>query len=320
MIYAIENDKLQVKICSLGATINSFIHKDTKLDVVLGFEKEEDYLKYPGPYLGATVARCANRIDRGQFEINGVKYQAPINNGPNSLHGGQGVSFKEFTLKEKTATKLVFERALLDLEDGYPGNLKLTVIYELNDDSLLLTYKGISDKDTVFNVTNHAYFNLNQDDSTIMNEYLTLYADKVALNDENGMATREVIDVLKTPFDFTEEKLIGENIKLGHPNLSNGGIDHNYVIEEIGEKKIAMLKGEKLNLTMYTDVPDFQVYTANYFDNEPGKYNTVHVQYKGVAIEPQFYPNALNYDGLLKPIIKANQEVTHFIKYTLKEN
>lgn len=320
MIYTIENEKLLVKVCSLGATLNSFIQKDNNLDIVLGFENEDKYLEYKGPYLGATVARCANRIKNGTFTLNGVKYQAPINNGPNSLHGGEGISFKEFNLIEKSDFKLVLERLLKDGEDGYPGNLKLTVIYELIDNSLVISFKGLSDADTIFNITNHAYFNLNGTKGTCKDLYLTLFTDKVALNDEDGLATRDVIDVKDTSFDFIKETLIKDNLDKCHSNLSNGGIDHNFIYEDMSEKKLARLKGEKLNLTMYSDLPDVQVYTANYFNNEPGKYNSEYEKFKGVAIEPQFYPNAINYDACLKPILKANEEVTHFIKYTIEEN
>lgn len=319
MIYQIENEKLLVKVCSLGATLNTLIHKNTNLDIVLGFNNEKDYLYNKGPYLGATVARCANRIGEGTYKINGETYHAPINNGPNTLHGGKGISFEEFDLIEENDTKLVFQKILKDKEDGYPGNLKLTVIYEIVDDELIISFKGLSDKDTLFNVTNHSYFNMNGGSGTCLDEYLTLFSDKVALNDEDGMATLNMIDVKDTSFDFTNETLIKDNFDKKHPNLSNGGIDHNYIFEKMGEKKLAKLRGEKLSLLISSDLPDFQVYTANWFSGEIGKENNIYCMYKGIAIEPQFYPNAINYDGLLKPILRANEEITHFIKYTVKE-
>ena len=320
MIYELENEKLLVKVCSMGATLNSFIDKKSGTDIVLGFESEEEYKINNGLYLGAVVARCANRIDKGTYKINGVEYHAPINNGPNSLHGGEGISYKEFTLKEKTANKIVLERLLKDGEDGYPGNLKLTVTYELEDNELVLTFKGLSDKDTIMNVTNHSYFNMNGGKGDVRDECLEVYAERVALNDENGLASDKTINVKGTSFDFEKETLIGDNFKKKHPNLSRGGIDHNFLFENMKEKDLCTLKGDKLSVTISSDLPGVQIYTANYFNNEVGKYGIIYSQYKGVAIEPQFYPNAINYETYLKPLIKANEEVTHFIKYSLKEN
>ena len=319
MIYKLENNNIAVKVCSLGATLNSFVDKKTGIDVVLGFDTEEDYLKNPGMYLGATVARCANRIGKGTYKINGIEYHAPISNGPNCNHGGKGISFEEFSLKDKTESSLTFERLLKDGDDGFPGNLKLTVIYEIKDSDLLITYKGISDKDTIMNVTNHSYFNMNGGKGDAKDEYLTVYSDEVALDDEDGMASATTIKVDGTSFDFRKETLIANNLAKGHSNLSRGGIDHNYLYEKLGDKKLCKLKGDKLSVTVSSDLPDVQIYTANWFSDVVSKNGIVLSQYKGVAMEAQYYPNAINYDKYLKPIIKANEEVTHFIKYSLKE-
>lgn len=317
MIYTIENDKLLIKVASLGATLVSFIDKESNKDIVLGFENENDYLNNRGPYFGTTIARYANRIGNGTFCLNGATYHTPINNNGNTLHGGEGLSFKEFELKDKNSSSVTFVINSLDGEDGFPGNLKLYVKYELNDNCLFISYKAICDKDSVLNITNHSYFNLNGVASNALDQELKIFTDEVALLDENGMSKEETIDVNGTSYDFIDYRLISENIKLNHNNLSGGGIDHNFVFESLNPKQLVSLRNDQFELNVYSDLPDCQIYTGNFLGDLIGKNNQKYHNYYGVAIEPQYYPNAINYDKYIKPIIKANEEVTHFIKYEL---
>lgn len=319
MFYTLENEKLEVCVSSLGATLTKFINKKTGIDVVLGFDSEEEYLKNNGLYLGATVARCANRIANGTFKLNGEEYHLPINNGPNSLHGGEGVSFKQFDVIENDNSHIVLKRELKDKEDGYPGNLTLTVAYSINDDKLRIDYKGLADKDTLFNITNHSYFNLNRNDEAALNNEIKVYSNKVAKINDDTLALDDVFDVSGTGFDFSEFKKVGDNLKLKEANFSNGGIDHNYLFETLQDKKLCTVRSEELELNLYSDLPGMQIYTANYFENQVGKYGEVYSQYYGFALEPQYFPNAINLDKYLKPIIKANEEVTHYIEYSLEE-
>lgn len=319
MFYTLENEKLLVSVSSLGATLTKFINKKTGIDVVLGFESEEEYLKNNGLYLGATVGRSANRTANGVFKLNGEEYHLPINNGPNSLHGGEGISFKQFDVVESDTTHIILKRELKDLEDGYPGNLTLTVKYSLNDDKLRIDYEGLSDKDTLFNITNHSYFNLNRNDESALNNEIKVYSNKVAKINDDTLALDDVFCVVGTGFDFTEFKQVGENLKLKEANFSNGGIDHNYLFENLEDKKLCTMKSNELELNLYSDLPGMQIYTANYFENQVGKYDEVYTQYYGVALEPQYFPNAINLDKYLKPIIKANEVTKHYIEYSLKE-
>lgn len=317
MLHIIENEKIKLEVSTIGATITKFIDKETGTDIVLGFNDEKDYVPSKSPYFGTTVARNANRIGGSKFELNGVTYSLVANNGPNNLHSNGGTCFKEFNLIESSSSSLTFDIDMKDGEDGFPGNCHLTVIYELIDNKLKLTYKGIADKDTIFNVTNHSYFNLDGGNNDIKNHKALIYTNKIALNDENGMASDKIVDVKGTSFDFTTLKKIGDNFDLKHPNLASGGIDHNYVFENFDFKKLVTLTNDKLSLTVSSDLPDVQIYTACTIGDVKGK-NNYH-SYYGVAIEPQFYPNGINYENILKPIIKANEPVVHVIEYSFEK-
>ena len=319
MLYTIENNKLKVTILSLGATINSFIDKETNTDMVLGFDKEEDYLQNRGPYLGATVGRYANRISKGTFSIKGIEYHTPINDKVNTLHGGEGFSFKEFSLKDKTENSVTFVFFSKDGDDGFPGNIDLEVKYELIENKLLISYSAISDKETVLNLTNHSYFNLDGGKKDIKDHELRVYTDRVALLDENGLSTDVTKRVDGTSFDFREFKKINDNFLKLDDNLSGGGIDHNFVFETLDMKKLVTIQNDKLRVTISSDLPDVQIYTSNFLGNIKGKYGIDYHNYYGVAIEPQYYPNSINYIEYLKPIIKANTEVKHFIEYKVEK-
>lgn len=317
MLYSIENEKIKIEVSTIGATLTKFIDKKTNTDIVLGFNDEKDYNPTISPYFGTTVGRNANRIGNCKFELNGETYTLVNNDHGNNLHSNGGCCFKEFELLEKTDSSLLFSIDMKDTEDGFPGNCNLKVKYELVDNKLDLTFEGISDKDTIFNITNHSYFNLDGGINDALNHKVTIYADKVALDDENGMASDKVIDVKGTSFDFTSEKVLKDNLALNHPNLVLGGIDHNYVVENMEFKKLVKLSNDKLKLTISSDLPDVQVYTACSFGKINGKHE--YSQYYGIAVEPQFYPNGINYNGLLKPIIKANEITSHRIEYLLED-
>lgn len=318
MLYTIENNKLKVTVASTGALLQSFVLKELNRDIVLGFDNEQDYIDNHSGHIGVTVGRSSNRIGNASFTLNGETYKLDANNGPNNLHSGQGVSYKEFTLKEKSDTSLVLTYFSKDLEDGFPGNLDISVKYELNDDKLRITFDGLSDKDTIFNMTNHSYFNLDGATNDALSHEMKLYSDKVAVNDENGMATSIVRIVNDTAFDFREYHVIKDNLALDNRNLSGGGIDHNYVFENLEPKKMVSLRNKDIELTISSDLPGCQIYTANFLGNLKAKNGITYQNYYGVAIEPQYYPNSINYSEFLKPILKANEKVSHYIEYEVK--
>lgn len=319
MLYTIENDHLIVEVSSLGATITKFIDKSTNTDIVLGFDTEEEYITNRDVYIGTTIARSANRIGSGKFTIGDKEYNLVLNDGPNNLHSGEGISCKELTLYDLTKDTITFSYTLEDGYDGFPGNLFLKIKYELIAHKLVITFTGISDKDTIFNVTNHSYFNLDGGKNDALNHELKVNTNKVAVGDQNTLALDKTRDVTGTAFDFLDFRKVGDNIKLGDDNLSVGGIDHNYSFETLGHKELLTLRNDTLSLTMSSDLPDLQVYTSNCLGDRKGKNGTEYHKYWGIALEPQFYPNAINYGGFIKPILKANEEIRHHIVYELNE-
>lgn len=319
MLYTIENDYLKIVVSTLGATLNKFIVKKNNTDIVLGFDNESDYLMHKGAYLGATVARNANRIENSEFLLNDKKYQLLKNDGNNNLHSGIGVSFSEFKLSYLDKNSLTFSILLEDGRDGFPGNLNLEVTYRLIDNKLQIEFNGISDADTIFNVTNHSYFNLDKDKKTIFNHKLKLFTDKVSINNPECLPYEKIRDVKNTSFDFIEYKTIGENLKINDDNLSNGGIDHCYITEDLNYKQIVSLKNDHLELDVFSDLPNFHIYSGNCLGDLNGKCNNEYHNYYGLAIEPEFFPNSINYKSFLKPILKANTNIRHIIDYVIKE-
>lgn len=317
MLYTISNKDIKVIVSSLGATLIKFI-VDGK-DIVLGFDTEEEYKKNNTVFAGATVGRCANRTAKGTFTLNGVEYHNPINNGPNSLHGGEGLSFKEFSVKKQKDDSITFTYFDEDMNNGYPGNLKLDITYRLDGNTLIYDISGLCDKDSIFNITNHSYFNLDECENSIEEHEFKAYTNKVALNDPDGLSTDKVIDVKNTSFDFTDFRSFKDNFALNHDNLVNGGIDHNFVYENMDDKLCCELRNKDLVLKIKSDLPDMHVYTACGFNDIKGKNGKTYNKYWGVALECQFYPNAINYNGFIKPIIKENKEVKHYISYTVEK-
>lgn len=318
MIYTIENEYLRVKVSTVGATLVSFIDKKTNTDIVLGFDDQASYFKNTGPHLGATVGRNANRIADGSFVINGEKYQLSLNEPDICLHSGVGdLSFRGYTLKELKEDEIVLSLFDGDMSGGFPGNLNLEVSYSLKNNQLIYSFKALCDKDSILNVTNHSYFNLNGGIDTVFDQELKVYTDKVALN-IGPMASNEVIDVNGTAFDFTTLSKMNDVLSIGHSNLSKGGLDHNYVFEDMSFKKMAELHSDKFSLMVESDLPGMHIYTGNYLGHLDGKDNHIYEDYYGICFECQYYPNGINYDNFIKPYIYKDKEVNHKIVYTLE--
>lgn len=318
MIYTIENEYLLVKISTLGATLVSLIHKKSGIDIVLGYDDEQSYLLHSGGHLGATVGRNANRIAKGKFNINGIDYQLSLNDGPNNLHSGvSDFSFRAFDIKEVKKDEITFNIKDGDMSGGFPGNLDLDVTYKLEDNNLIFSFKAVCDKDSILNLTNHSYFNLNGGKDNLYNHLLQINTDKMSLNDDDGMASDKVIDVKGSGFDFTTLTNIKDNFNKHEENFSRGGIDHNYIFGYLGAKEVAVLKNDKLSLSVSSDLPCVHVYTSNFIDELNGKYGLKYYKHWGICLECDYYPNGINYKDVLVPIIKANEEVKHYIKYTI---
>lgn len=322
MLYTIKNrNGDSVTITNLGATITHFkINKNNKelIDIVLGYDPVEKYFENTNTYFGATVGRNANRLKDARFSLNNIDYQIPKNEGENNLHSGpEGYQIRlwQTSSYDSASNSLTFNLNSPDGDQGFPGNLAISVTYELSDETeLIITYKGISDKDTIFNLTNHSYFNLNGHDSGSIEEHqLQLFAQNFTpIVDSNSIPNGEICPVINTPFDFLSPKTIGQDINDTEKQLEFAkGYDHNWIITNPTIKKpFAVVKGDKTSLVLevFTNLPGVQFYTGNYIHNEAGKNNSIYQKRGGFCLETQFYPNAINCENFISPIIKANQE------------
>ncbi|MBC6989394.1 aldose epimerase family protein [Hymenobacter sp. BT491] len=308
---------MKATITNYGGTVTSLLvpDKNGKLgDVVLGFDNVSGYqspafLK-SGPYFGALIGRYGNRIKAGKFTVDGKAYTLAKNNGPNSLHGGRkgfdkvvwkaepGSSAEGQTLKLTYVSK--------DGEEGYPGNLNVTVVYTLTDqDELKIDYSATTDKVTPVNLTNHSYFNLNHGQGKdILGHEVTIPADRYTVVDATLIPTGELRPVKGTPFDFTTPHAIGERIA-----QVPGGYDHNWVLNNASGMHAAAsvydpASGRTMDVT--TTEPGVQFYTGNFLDGTlTGKGGTVYGKHAGFCLETQHFPDSPNQtkfpSTLLKP-------------------
>ncbi len=305
MLYTLKNSKgMQVDLTNLGAIIVNLLvpDKDGNIeDVVLGFDKAEDYYKNPS-FFGAVIGPNANRIAGAQFEIDEVTYRLAINDGPNNLHSHKNRGYHKLLWEAKAGDNNVTFR----LEDpdgnmGFPGNKKVQITYSLSEENeLTLHYHGSSDKKTVLNLTNHTYFNLDGHDSgSIEGHELTLNASCYTPVVKGAIPTGKIAPVADTPMDFTAAKVIGKEInrKLKQLKLT-GGYDHNWVIDGWnGElREFATVKAPKSGRVMkaYTNLPGVQFYAGNAIDKQIGKGGVTYGKRNGLCLETQYYPDTVH--------------------------
>ncbi|WP_040210151.1 aldose epimerase family protein [Clostridium polynesiense] len=321
-IFTITNNKGNVvKILNYGCIIQSILIKDknNKLtDVVMGFDTIEDY-DSAGGFIGALVGRCANRINDSRFELNNQEYKLFANEGKNHLHGGkEGFNKKVFDY-------VILEDGLLlkyispDGEENYPGELELEVIYRWTDNNELLSeYKTISDKDTVVNLTNHSYFNLNGlDNVDSFSQELQINSKYITPLGSNGLLTGEIIKTENTVFDFSKltkiENLFDEEeLQIKYAN----GYDHNFVLD--GEEVSAILYGDNsgIEMKLSTDAVGLQFYSGNYIREHIGKYGIKYGKRMGICLEPQYFPNSINFTHFKKPIHLKGKRYNMKINYS----
>ncbi|KNY25605.1 aldose epimerase family protein [Pseudobacteroides cellulosolvens] len=329
-IFTLSNSNgIKVKITNFGGIIISIFVPDKNgnyEDVVLGYDKLEDYLE-DDLYFGALVGRHANRIEDSCFEINGVEYQLEKNDGENHIHGGikgfNKVIWNAYIVKEGNQECLKLTYLSKDGEENYPGNLKVTVIYSLTDDNALkIDYHAVSDKDTVINLTNHAYFNLSGHGAgDISKHHVKIYADKFTPINEECLTTGEIRDVYDTPMNFTTMKPIGTEINVDDPQIINGeGYDHNFILNEPGAKlKMAAEVYDPASgrfMEVYTTKPGIQLYTGNHIEGSyEGKGNVQYTRRSGFCLETQYFPNSLKHKNFPSPIFKAGEEYIHTTVY-----
>lgn len=294
------------KIISYGGRLTSW--KFNGIDVVLGFEKISDYEK-DSAYLGAIVGRCANRIANAEFELNGKIYKLDKNDGgKNHLHGGFNGFEKKIWATEILSDGLKLSVKSPDGEGGYPGNFQAEVIYKLTEkNNLEIFYEATSDADTLCNLTNHTYFNLDGG-GKILEQKIQIFAEKFTWANEESIPDGKILSVEGTPLNLKNLQKIGEHIDDDYDEIKFGhGYDHNYCVGKLGEmKKVARAEG-KINLEVFTTQPGLQFYSGNFLPNSR----------TGFALETQFYPNAINVKNFDKPILKKGEKFSSKTIYKL---
>lgn len=318
-LYTLENEKIRFAVTDYGATLVSLEYKPLSIDTVEGYDCVEDYMSHD-TYLGASIGRTANRIEKGTFVLNGITYHIPINNNGNANHGGIHGFDKKIFDTQCNENEVVFTYTSPDGEEGYPGTLHVRITYRLLEDGIAIISEGTAEQDTLFAYTNHSYFNLDESEDA-MHHTLMIPTDRYGLLDETCLTLNQTRPVSGTPFDFTQAKEIGKDIDQDDIQLKYGaGYDHHYPIDGTGMRKMAVLSGKKLTMTMSSDFPGFHLYTANWLNGAEGKKGHVYPRRSAVCLEAEYCPNAINYaDMKEKPIVRATETLRHEIRYEFVE-
>ncbi len=320
--YIIENKNgTKAYLLEKGATLDKFFIKDNKgelIDVLVGHDTLDGHVNR-SDYQGVVVGQYANRIKDGKFTIDGTEYNVTLNEkGITSLHGGGEYSSAVWNSEILGDNAVKFTYFSADGNEGFPGNVEVSVTYTLSDDDELeLLYTAVSDKKTVINLTNHAYFNLNGTGSgDILTHALTINADRFTPIDEISIPTGELTPVAGTPFDFTAEKTIGRDIENDHIQLKNGmGYDHNFCIADYDGtlKTAAIAKADRsgIVMTVKTDLPGIQLYTGNFFDGTiEGKNGIPMTKRCAFCLETQVFPDSPNHPEWPTCIYDAGEAYT----------
>lgn len=317
----LNNGKLSCEIITFGATIRSLIVPDRNgdpVDVVLGYDTLEEYISQDG-YLGATVGRFANRIAKGRFRLNGQTYQLAVNNGNNHLHGGlQGFSHRVWSIDHSDERSVTLSLTSPDGEEGYPGDLKCAVHFELEDNALVIHYHATSDKDTLCNLTNHSYFNLaGHSSGPVLDQDIQIFAQQYTPSNAESIPLGVIEPVAGTPMDLQTPTPIGSHIhEEFHQLLYARGYDHNYVVNgEAGDlRPVAQAYASTTGITMQaeTTLPGVHFYTANYLPHgRTGKGGCTYAPRHGFCLETQFFPDAPNQPNFPSAILKAREGYDH---------
>lgn len=322
--YILKNaNGMEAVFIDYGACLTKLLVPDAQgklTDVVLGFDHVSGYENDDANH-GAFVGRNGNRIGGATFELNGKRYELAKNDGPNNLHSGPdlyGRKMYEVEFFEGEGEETIeFSRLSPDMEQGFPGNLDLTVTYTLTDDNaLVIEYFAVSDQDTVVNFTNHSYFNLaGHNAGTILDHKVEIKASHFAITDGNLIPTGELVDVKGTPMDFTQLKRIGDEIEADYEPLKlAGGYDHHFEFdsEEEDVRLVAQVVEESkgIIMEMYSDLPGTQFYVGNFISGKAvGKDGYTYQKRDGLCLETQYIPDSVNMSDLKKnAILKAGVE------------
>ena len=316
-LYTLTNDRgLEVSITNYGGAVVSLKTPDRHgefADVALGYDTLEEYVRNPR-YFGGLIGRHANRIGLGRFTLDGTEYQLTQNNGVNHLHGGEKGFDKRvweaLDQKDPGAVRLRLRYLSVDGEEGYPGNVRAEVTYTLfAGNELEINYEATTDRDTIVNLTSHAYFNL-AGGGDVRGHELTLHADAFTPVSQELIPTGEIKSVANTPMDFRRAKPIGADLSLA------GGYDHNFVLQDSdGSLRPAARLYEPNSgrvLEILTTEPGIQFYSGNFLDGSlTGKGGVVYHKYTGLCLEPQKFPDAPNHPNFPSTVLRPGETYRH---------
>jgi aldose 1-epimerase len=306
---------LRVTIMTYGATITAVETPDRNgkvENITLSLDSFEDYLK-GHPFFGSTVGRYANRIAKGKFRLDGVEYKLAENDGPNHLHGGvkgfDKAVWKAETIEGKNSVGVKFSHESPDGDEGYPGKLSVQVTYSLNNnDELKMEYAATTDKSTIVNLTNHAYWNLTGAARDVLSHEVTINADKFLPTDDRVIPLGELKDVKDTPMDFTKPCAIGTQIE-----RVNGRYDHCYVLNRKNCKELSLVarvaepKSGRV-MEIYTTQPGVQFYAGHYLDGTIKTGGKIYLKHFGLCLETQHYPDSPNRPHFPSTLLKPGEE------------
>lgn len=322
------NNGMSVKIINIAGAIREINVPDSQgqlANVVLGLPDAESYATQNDPHFGAIIGRYANRIANGKFTLNGQTYQLPLNNGKNTLHGGPSTFAQDFWNAKIIPQKKENHTASVEMtyvspngQNGFPGNVKTTVIYSLNDQNeLSIQYKATSDQDTIINLTNHSYFNLAGEGSgSVEKQQIQIFASKYTPTDSGSIPTGELATVEGTPFDFRKMKAIGQDLRSKHKQMVLAhGFDHNFVLDAYDAKsKIPKLAVNALDpesgrtMQVFTTEPGIQFYTSNFLDGSiVGTSGKTYRQTDAFALEAEHFPDSPNQANFPSTVLKKGK-------------
>ena len=319
-LYTLKNKNgLEMAVTNYGGRVVSLLvpDKNGKMeDVVLGYESIDGYISANEQYFGASIGRYGNRIAKGNFKIDSVDYKLAINNTPNSLHGGpKGFSSKVWDAVQKGPNEVELTLTSPDMEEGYPGELKVTMNYRLTDaNEFAISYQATTTKPTILNLTNHSYFNLHgAGNGDILDHQLIINADNFTPIDSTLIPTGKIESVTGTPFDFTVANAIGARIGETNEQLRFGlGYDHNFVLNKSNDKAVSLAASvydpqSGRFMEVFTNEPGIQFYCGNFLKGkEIGKQNKPYNYRTALCLETQHFPNSPNQPEFPSVILKPD--------------
>ncbi|MCL2128429.1 MAG: galactose mutarotase [Treponema sp.] len=318
------NNGMETTLLNLGATLTSITvpgPEGERVELTLGYENPEGYIG-DKMYFGSTPGRFANRIGGGRFSLNGREYNLSLNNGENHLHGGTDGFAQKFWDISREGDRVVFSYTSPDGENGYPGALTARTAYSLNNDNeLSIEYTAESDKDTILNLTNHAYFKLNPTADDILDHELCLEADSFVVTDKENIPTGEIRPTEGSPLDMSAARRLRDIVACDYDVIRNaGGIDSCFVIKGEGFRRAAVLTEPESGraLEVLTDLPGIQVYTGHLITaGTIGRGGQIYGPFSGVCLEAQRFPDAPNHPSFPSAVLKAGEAFSARIVYKL---